>query len=271
MNEDCFLSVASIKQVRRQCAEALLAQREHRHSHRRYGTYHRTWQKSERPLGVFACVQTQEQYDACRQAGISCIVTDRESLYARLQAAQEPILFHEGNIVKERGPAQMGGENGALSTGRIIVDSTLNITNRAAAAYVIACGSSTMVLSLEHDRQSLQALCDAFRKEDGDLPDLAIQLYGYRDLMTSRTCVINTTLKDGTKSGCSLCRRHRYFLKDQKDRRSFSHKLMNTVARDLERDGRRSHRDLALYQRMGISSFYLRSSSSRKHRQRAPG
>ena len=97
--------------------------------------------------------------------GHLCIVTDRESLYARLQAAQEPILFHEGNIVKKRGPAQMGGENGALSTGRTIVDSTLNITNRAAAAYVSACGSSTMVLSLEHDRQSLQALCDAFRKK----------------------------------------------------------------------------------------------------------
>lgn len=258
MNEDCFLSVASIKQVRRQCAEALLAQREHRHPHRRYGTYHRTWQKSERPLGVFACVQTQEQYDACRQAGISCIVTDRESLYARLQAAQEPILFHEGNIVKKRGPAQMGGENGALSTGRTIVDSTLNITNRAAAAYVRACGSSTMVLSLEHDRQSLQALCDAFRKEDSDLPDLAIQLYGYRDLMTSRTCVINTTLKDGTKSGCSLCRRHRYFLKDQKDRRFFLNNDERCHMRILSETADDHIDDLALYQHMGISSFYLR-------------
>ncbi len=255
---DCFMNVAQIKQVRREAVQQLLALREHRHPNRRYGTYERHVPMSHQPRGLFVCVQSKEQYDVCKEAGIKDIVTDRRQLFERLQSEGESIGFHEGNIVKGKNDAKMGGENGALSMHREIVDATLNLTNKAAVSFVSNCGVSTMVLSLEHDFMSIQSLCDTFKREENALPDIAVMVYGYRDLMTSKICVINTYVKDGTKQNCALCRLNRYYLKDQKGRlfplnndESCNMRILSERA-----DDRIAH--IPFYQQQGIRSFYLR-------------
>lgn len=258
MEAPCFLSVAAIKQVRRQAIAQLLALRERRHPHRRLGTYQRVWTRSEQPLGVFANVESKEQYDACKQAGIACIVTDRPSLFAKLKQVGEAIGLHEGNIVKTKQEAWMGGENGALAMCRKIIDATANITNRQAAAFASACGVKTIVLSLEHDEHSLSNLCASFQKEGRGLPDLAVTVYGYRDLMVSQYCAVNTCLSDGKKQHCTLCRRHRYFLEDEKGRRFLLNNDEACRMRILHVKPEDHIDQIQRYLRMGIASFYLR-------------
>ena len=254
----CFMSVGQIKQVRRTAVAQLLSKREHRHPERRFAHYERSWHPATDPLKLFACVQSLEQYQACKEAGIANVLTTSRQLYNALYEKGETIAFHEGNIVKGKQEACMGGENGALSMGRQIVDATLNITNKAAAAFASAQGVQTIVLSLEHDMESIQQLCASFAKEGKCLPDLALMIYGYRDLMTSRTCLINTYCKDGRKQGCSLCRKHTYYLKDEKGRIFPFHNDECCNMRILHTCPDDHIEQMKQYQALGISSFYLR-------------
>ena len=90
------------------------------------------------------------------------------------------------------------------------------------------------------------------------MPDMAVMVYGYRDLMTSKVCVINTYVKDGTKQNCSLCRLNRYYLKDQKGR---LFPLNNDESCNMRILSERADDQIAhipYYQQQGIHSFYLR-------------
>ena len=258
ISDACFMNVAQIKNVRRKAIEQLSSLRERRHSDRQQGVYHRSYHDAVDPRGLFACVETLQQYQACKDAGIHDIVTDRYSLFHQLQAKGEAVGFHEGNIVKTKQDAAMGGENGALSMKRMITDATLNLTNKEAVSFVSSCGISTMVLSLEHDLVSIQALCAAFQQEGKGMPDMAVMIYGYRDLMISKVCVINTYAKDGTKKDCSLCRLNRYYLKDQKGRIFPLNNDENCNMRILNERADDQILRIPFYRQQGIRSFYLR-------------
>ena len=216
---DCFLPMKEINRLRRGTLEILEAKRAVRHDRKGIQPDQRklTIQSAE-PLGLFAIVQDETQYRLCQQFGIKTIITARKALFERLRQAGENIGFHEGNIVHVHGEACMGGENGALAAGRPIIDATLNLSNSYAVGAAASFGVKTMVLSDELDAQAISALARGCRRY-AHVPDLACLLYGHIDLMTSRTCVVNTWLRDGTKKGCRLCREHQYILQDQKGRR----------------------------------------------------
>ena len=258
LEENCFLSVKAMKQLRRRSLDQLRQLRENRNKNRRYGTYEKRWKAAQKHQGVFVCVQDQQQYDVCARFGIENIYTDRASLYQKLQTEGKKVLFHEGNVVFGRREADMGGENGALTLARKTVDSTLNLTNTEAVAFASRSGVETMILSLEHDIESLQELCAGIGADSKAYPDLAVMVYGHRDLMTSQICVINTCVKDGTKRNCRLCREHRYYLKDLKGHCYPLNNDEQCLMRILSETADDHIDDLEAYAAMGIASYYLR-------------
>lgn len=254
----CFLPVKAVNELRRTVLMQLQAKREHRRHKQPPRPYDGVLLTGSKPRALFASVETAEQYEACKQAGIALVYTPCYSLYRALREAGEPIGFHEGNVVSTRRNAQMGGENGALALGRPVLDSTLNLTNSYAVAAASSFGAQTFVLSLEHSLSTIQELIEGCQTRYGKWPDLAVMVYGYRDLMTSACCVINANLKDGTKQNCRLCREHVYSLTDLKQNRFFLHNDEECRMRILNCEPDDRMAQLAALRKMGVASFYLR-------------
>lgn len=259
MQGPSFLAMKEVNLLRRKVLELLQEKRAIRHEKHAPLPYPSAAQgTSAEPIGILVSVQDEAQYRACRSRGIHNIVTPVRTLYRQLHQAKEPIGFHEGNIVHAHGEAVMGGENGALSAGRRIVDRTLNLTNSYAVAAAASFGAETIVLSGELDVPAVEALIRGCHERGGKLPDLACMIYGHEDLMTSRTCVINTCLRDGTKKGCHLCRDHQYYLLDQKGRRFMFENDEQCNMRILSPEPVDRIGSVRMLKEAGVRSFYLR-------------
>ena len=95
----------------------------------------------------------------------------------------------------------------------MIVGSGLNITNAYAVAFFLNLGAEAVVLSdeiLDEDVIELKKLLKTWGYQ-GNVGRLA---YGRRDLMITKYCLINTVMKDGSKKGCSECKKTNYSLMD---------------------------------------------------------
>ena len=168
MQGPSFLAMKEVNLLRRKVLELLQEKRAVRHEKHAPLPYPSAAQgTSAEPIGILVSVQDEAQYRACRSRNIHNIVTPVRTLYCQLHQAKEPIGFHEGNIVHAHGEAVMGGENGALSAGRRIVDRTLNLTNSYAVAAAASFGAETMVLSGELDVPAVEALIRGCHERGG--------------------------------------------------------------------------------------------------------
>lgn len=101
-----------------------------------------------------------------------------------------------------------------------IVDG-MNVTNSYAIAALLQMGYHGAVLSPELSDEGRKQMMEAFRNRYGFDAPVILPVYGANRLMLMQHCPVNTTLKDGKRKNCSLCRTERFELLGKDGRKAW--------------------------------------------------
>ena len=147
-----------------------------------------------------ASVVTKEQYDACRNAGISRIYF--ENIVRRNQANYE-----ERNV-----ELLLGGYGGLYyykDRNPFVTDYSFNVVNSIACRRLLELGAKRVTLSYELNRRQIAALIEAYRRAYGAVPALEMIVYGRAPLIFTKYCPLKKMEQ------CGLCKTKVYELKDE--------------------------------------------------------
>ncbi len=152
-----------------------------------------------------ASVITQEQYDACKEAGIETVyfrnVIPRNSAD---YATYDSLLCEEDMLV-----GGMGGIEWCRGRAAFVTDYSLNVVNSRACHELHRLGAKRVTLSYEINEGQLRDLLDAYRRDNGGLPALEMVVYGHAPLLVTKYCPLK-------KMGqCGSCRARRYEIRDE--------------------------------------------------------
>ncbi|SJZ90562.1 peptidase U32 family protein [Anaerorhabdus furcosa] len=160
-------------------------------------------------------VNTEEQFQAVPS---DCIVSSSNPVLID----HHPTCFGLCNVVNEQGEypkdrslilSEIGG---LFQENRLFATHHFNVTNSYALHFLYKQGIQCVELSQEMDDQEVEQCVSSFVQRYGIKPQIALFNYGYRDLMTTKTCVVNNLCSDGNKKNCSLCKIQSYSLVDIK-------------------------------------------------------
>lgn len=105
----------------------------------------------------------------------------------------------------------------SLGTSQIV--ESLNISNSYALAALLELGYSGGVLAGELSEQGRKDLLEAFKTRYGFDAPAVYTVYEKPRLMIMKHCPVNTSLKNGRRENCSLCRTNRYTIKGKDGKR----------------------------------------------------
>ena len=221
LSGDLFIPVQQINQARREAVSRLTGLREVEHPDRteRHPVSSLRVEQKECPASILVQVETEEQALALMDLPVQLVSSwpqlvrkyPEAILPATLRVQEHPSVFHEPLMVSE--------EIGSLvNTGSsLICTSGFNVTNSYSLALLLAHPQVCAVeFSLETTPEQQKEMRSCFQQRVGFNANTVQFVYGYRDLMVSKACAINRTLKDGTKTGCRLCHEKQYALRNRK-------------------------------------------------------
>ena len=146
-----------------------------------------------------AAVTNQEQYDACREAGIEEIYFDH--IIRRNQNDYKPM---EGTLL-------IGGYGGIYhykDTNPFITDYSLNVVNSSSVYSLHRLGASRVTLSYEINEKQIRQLIGAYIQENDGSPRLEMIVYGRAPLMFTKYCPLKKM------NQCGNCKKKQYVIKD---------------------------------------------------------
>ncbi|MDD6786420.1 MAG: U32 family peptidase [Eggerthellales bacterium] len=146
-----------------------------------------------------AFATTQEQYDACIEAGIETVYFD--NFIPRNSACYES----QNGLVLVGG---MGGIHHYRATNPLVTDYSLNAVNAACVAQLHQLGAQRVTLSYEINQDQLADLLKAYQQENGGAPALEMIVYGHAPLLVTKYCPLK-------KMGlCGTCRTNSYEIRE---------------------------------------------------------
>ena len=147
-----------------------------------------------------ASVVTKEQYDACRNAGIS-------QLYFENTVRRNQVRYEERD-----GELLLGGYGGLYyykDRNPFVTDYSFNVVNSVACRRLLELGAKRVTLSYELNRRQIAELIEAYRRAYGAAPALEMIVYGRAPLLFTKYCPLKKMEK------CRLCKTRTYELKDE--------------------------------------------------------
>ncbi len=215
MDEMLFISIKEINECRRRAIDLFIAEKLKRERLEKQNINMTLIDQHDLQADLFL-IQNEAQLNQIKKLqDPKIIVSERASVYLRDPDSCRLSTYraHERAIKVSSDPVYINNIGDCYNHQNMIVGSGLNITNAYAAAYFINLGAQAIVLSdeisdEEANRLKKQLLDWGYRGKVGRL------VYGRRDLMITKFCLINTILKDGSKKGCSLCKENSFALAD---------------------------------------------------------
>ncbi|MBQ3106608.1 MAG: U32 family peptidase [Eggerthellaceae bacterium] len=151
-----------------------------------------------------AFVATQEQYDACKSAGLETVYF--RNVVPRNSAEYAPL---EGEVLV----GGMGGIHHYRTTNPFVTDYSLNVTNSRSCRTLHLLGARRVTLSFEMNEWQIRDLVDTYCRDYGHAPSLEMVVYGHAPLLVTKHCPLKRL------GQCGACRTHRYEIRD--DRSAF--------------------------------------------------
>lgn len=147
-----------------------------------------------------ASVTNQEQYDACVSCGIKEIYFNN-------------VVRRNQNDYKEKeGQLLIGGYGGVYHyrhTNPFVTDYSLNVINATSCYELYKLGAKRVTLSYELNKNQIEALMNAYVKENDGCPALEMIVYGKTPLMFTKYCPMRKM------NQCRVCKTKSYELKDE--------------------------------------------------------
>jgi U32 family peptidase len=205
MDNDVFVSMSMIKQLRRESLE-LLEQKFKIENNKVPIPYEAVADFQTIKPQVFVEVQNVLQYNAALEFGfeiissnplinekvglIAPVINENDSYHSNVKvASQLGDLFHQSDYQ--------------------LTNYHIPVMNSLAYSFVKKMTGGVVEFSPELDDNQIALLGMQLGSHDG-----ALQIYGRYCLMIMKNCVINTHLMDSNKNACSLCRTNQYSLKN---------------------------------------------------------
>ncbi|MBR3786658.1 MAG: U32 family peptidase [Firmicutes bacterium] len=147
-----------------------------------------------------ATVTTQEQYDACIDAGIEKVYFDnivRRNQVTYPEREEELLIGGYGGIYAYR------DSNG------FVTDYSLNVVNAESCYTLHRLGAKRVTLSYELNKKQIDDLLNKYYEVNEGYPSLEMIVYGRAPLMFTKYCPLK-------KMGqCGLCKKNRYEIRDE--------------------------------------------------------
>jgi len=156
----------------------------------------------DRPAEAYitASVTTEEQYEACRKAGI------REIYYDNI------VRRNQNNYQDREGKLLIGGYGGVYryrNTNPFVADYSFNVVNSAACYELHRLGAERVTLSYELNRTQIGDMIKAYYEANGGYPALEMIVYGRAPLLFTKYCPLR-------KMGlCGTCKTKNYEIRDE--------------------------------------------------------
>ena len=211
-DSDLFLSLKTLNQMRR---DAVCKLNEERLKFTRFktGKYEASFKKIHLVSGIISDISVADQLEGVKGSLVVSSNMKHEDVYVKGYRADELSKPVVSNIVLH---TQIGTMNAEKGDQIWICDASLNATNSYALEFLIKQGADAVVASLEADDDAIDAMIDAFERRNGFVPQVGKMMYGRREMMIMKACLINAALGNGKKTNCSLCRDRRFALVNEK-------------------------------------------------------
>ena len=212
-DDDIFMSLKTLNQMRRDAVEALNEAR--LVFERTKMNYPESEFQSIRPVsGVMYEITQMKQKDAFSEADqLFSYNIKSEGIYTKGYRVDEDSTVLSGDVVMH---TQIGSLNQAKDNQIWIADASLNVTNSYAVEFLMEQGIDGCVVSVEADDSAIDAMVEAFVQRHGFMPQIGKVVYGRRELMIMKACLINADLGNGMKTNCALCKANHYALVSEK-------------------------------------------------------
>lgn len=222
LDGDSILPIKELNQLRRNALEELSTLREIRYHGRRVshqGTLEVS--KTQAILPYYIVIHTKEQYEVCKEIGVTSIYVDDHALYETLKE-DEHVFERTSRVMKTTYSSThvMIGEHGGLYAKQpVICDTSCNVTNHDSANVMFSRNAIGVCFSLESSLEECCEIQQQFYEEQGYYGNFIYPIYGREELMISQHCIINAQLLDSDKKHCTLCKQGEYALLDLKKHR----------------------------------------------------
>ncbi|MEG0402813.1 MAG: U32 family peptidase [Anaerorhabdus sp.] len=213
--EPFFMPLKQINELRRQLIEKLNSYRT-AHIERTTKPYKLNDRSFQLEGNGWVEVNSINQIDISKELNLPLCSSNPIILNNNLDILALAPIVNEKSIYCDDRPLIVTEIGGLTTPNKCYASHHFNVTNSYALAFLYKMGISFVELSQECDFDQINDLVQAFTIREGIQPNIGVFHYGRRDLMTSKTCVINNLCKDGSKKNCSACKENSYSLIDLK-------------------------------------------------------
>ena len=255
IEKDATMPIKEVNRMRRTALEKLVKKREQRHEKRAILSPKYEKSNHQKQKGLSVVVHSRDQYLACLPFPVT-IYIDSKALYEQLKQENPNVRYRSPRVMKQEYPsdALIQDIGGLYQNMPYVYDTSLNITNSAAAHFLLEHQASCVLFSLEMEKEDCIQMARAYQKHYGE-GSFGYVVYGRRELMISEYCPINAIEKDSDKKDCGLCRQHDYMLIDQKKRRFPLLMDENCRMHLLEEEARKRFADIPDLKQSGIEQY----------------
>lgn len=209
MDENCFLSIKSLNQIRRS-AFAQLEQK------RKEVSINLCEEKYEKQMltnvstqsKVLIIVHTKEQLEACLENGVKVLYTTSKNL-----AIHHGLIYTKGCVQNMMDDSPFVRECGGITKQEgTICEPSLYAANSYTCALLREQGIQQIIFPYEMTLNRMETTISCYRNRFHDDVQFGVEIYGYRDMMVSEYCPIYTY--ESHSKHCDYCRKQTYFLSD---------------------------------------------------------
>ncbi len=152
-----------------------------------------------RPM-LTASVVTQQQYEACKAAGISTVYYDNI-----IRRNQIEYTDREGELLI----GGYGGLHHYRASNPFVTDYSFNVVNSVSCHRLMELGAERVTLSYEINKKQIADLLAAYRRDYGQSPSLEMIVYGRAPLIFTKYCPLKKM------NQCGQCKQNHYELRDE--------------------------------------------------------
>lgn len=186
--EPLFVSIKALNDLRRKAVDLLNEKR----------LYKTVYKKESANLSVpdFKStaqvdywIHTEEQYEKIKEKNIHFIFVQEEKLYQKLKKDKRVVLklSNVQERLKDISTKVLVGELGSVYKYKdFLTDTTLNVVNSYAVAFLHRLGAQVVTLSHELSDTQIELLIQNYRKRYNKNPNLSLMIYGREIVMTSK-------------------------------------------------------------------------------------
>lgn len=220
-DDNIFLSMSELKQLRREILEELIEIRENKVSHpfvEKEGIKKEIDEvKQENKICLNVLARTKEQLEACLEEQVNTIYVTEENLYKEYKKYEN--VYLRLDRVKKKFPQYENerlllGETGALykysQNNQIITDYYFNIVNSYSFNFLERMNAKRITLSIEAKTEDIRFIAQNVKNKE----KLEVYLYGRPEVMILKHCPLNMLVNK--KDICTICtNKKKYYLKDR--------------------------------------------------------